>query len=221
MRRGHDSREDLVAAQAGEVLLVDGRAGGGTGTTTAATRSSSSSSAAAGSTTTGTTASGTVTTGSTVATGSAVTTTATTRAGGGAGAGLLNEAHVNVKEVLLLALLLTLLLLGGGSNVAGLALSALQLGGSGPLLVLLDTLVGGTDGLGSQAVAGSLLGEVVVVRLGLVGLLDLLSGSLGLLVVLLGDVLANALVIPGLLAGLVAPALLDLLASVAVIENNC
>jgi hypothetical protein len=90
----------------------------------------------------------------------------------------------------------------------------LQLLGVSPLLVLLDALVGGTDGLGSKAVLSSLLSQVVVVGLGLVGLLNLLGGGLGLGLIGLGDGLANALVVPSLLAGLVAPALLDLLASV-------
>jgi hypothetical protein len=206
----------LVAAQAGEVLLVDGRAGGGgAGTTTATTGSSSG-----GTVTTGSTARSTVTTvtttSGTVTTGSAVTTTATTAATGtgGSRAGLLDEAHVDVKEVLLLALLLTLGLLGGTLDV-GLGLLVLQLLGGSPLLVLLGALVGGTHGLGSEAVLSSLLSQVVGVGLGLVGLLDLLGGSLGLGgLVGLGDGLTNLLVVPGLLTGLAAPALLDLLASV-------
>jgi hypothetical protein len=90
----------------------------------------------------------------------------------------------------------------------------LQLLGVSPLLVLLDALVGGTDGLGSKAVLSSLLSQVVVVGLGLVGLLNLLGGGLGLGLIGLGDGLAIARVVPSLLAGLVAPALLDLLASV-------
>jgi hypothetical protein len=91
----------------------------------------------------------------------------------------------------------------------------LQLLGGSPLLVLLGAFVGGTDGLGSEAVLSSLLSQVVAVGLGLVGLLSLLSGSLGLGgLVGLGDGLTDLLVVPGLLTGLAAPALLDLLASV-------
>jgi hypothetical protein len=211
----------LVAAQAGEVLLVDGRAGGGAGTTTATTgssRGSTTTGSSRGGTTTGSTAGSTVTTTSgTVTTGGTVTTTATTAATGtgGSRAGLLDEAHVNVKEVLLLALLLTLGLLGGRLNV-GLGLLVLQLLGGSPLLVLLGALVGGTHGLGSEAVLSSLLSQVVAVGLGLVGLLSLLSGGLGFGLVGLGDGLTNALVVPGLLTGLAAPALLDLLAGVTV-----
>jgi hypothetical protein len=217
----------LVAAQAGEVLLVDGRAGGGgAGTTTATTGSSSGStvttgSSSGGTVTTGSTARSTVTTvtttSGTVTTGSAVTTTATTAATGtgGSRAGLLDEAQVDIKEVLLLALLLTLSLLGGTLDV-GLGLLVLQLLGGSPLLVLLGAFVGGTDGLGSEAVLSSLLSQVVAVGLGLVGLLSLLSGSLGLGgLVGLGDGLTDLLVVPGLLTGLAAPALLDLLASVS------
>jgi hypothetical protein len=216
---GFRSVHFLVAAQAGEVLLVDGNAGGGAGTTTAATGSSS------GSTTTGSTASGAITTTSRAVTtpsraiattGSAVTTTAATAATGtgGSRAGLLNEAHVDVKVVLLLALLLALGLLRGALDVS-LGLLVLQLLGASPLLVLLGALVGGTDGLGSEAVLSSLLSQVVGVGLGLVGLLNLLGGGLGLVLIGLGDGLANTLVVPSLLTRLTTPALLDLLAGVS------
>lgn len=93
----------------------------------------------------------------------------------------------------------------------------LNLLGIGPLLVLLDALVGGTDGLGSQALAGGLLSQVVGEGLGVVGLLNLLGGGLGSVLLVLGELLALALVIPGLLAALGTPALLDLLASVTII----
>lgn len=201
----------LVAAQAGEVLLIDGRTGGSAGTTTGSAARSTR-----GSATTGSAARTVTTTSRTVTTGGTVTTTATAAAAGtgGSGAGLLDEAHVDVKVVLLLALLLALGLLGGTLDV-GLGLLVLQLLGGSPLLVLLGAFVGGTDGLSGQAVLSSLLGQVVAVGLRLVGLLDLLSGGLGLGLIGLGDVLADALVVPSLLAGLAAPALLDLLASVA------
>jgi hypothetical protein len=211
----------LVAAQAGEVLLIDGRTGGATGGTTAAARSTSSRGTTRGTRATGSTAARS-TAGRTVTTGSAVTATATTATtGGGAGAGLLNEAEVDVKEVLLLALLLALGLLTRAREVS-LLLLVLNLLGVGPLLVLLDTLVGGADGLGSQALAGSLLSEVVAEGLGVVGLLNLLSGSLGSVLLGLGELLTLALIVPGLLAALGTPALLDLLASVArVVVSLC
>lgn len=201
----------LVAAQAGEVLLIDGRTGGSAGTTTGSAARSTR-----GSATTGSAARTVATASRTVTTGGTVTTTAAAAAAGtgGSGARLLDEAHVDVKVVLLLALLLALGLLGGALDV-GLGLLVLQLLGGSPLLVLLGAFVGGTDGLSGQAVLSSLLGQVVAVGLGLVGLLNLLSGGLGLGLIGLGDVLADALVVPGLLAGLAAPALLDLLASVA------
>lgn len=217
----------LVAAQAGEVLLVDGRTGGATGsavTATAAARSTSSrgttgGTRATGSTTARSTAGRTVTTGSAVTAVTATATTATT--GSGAGAGLLNEAQVDVKEVLLLALLLALGLLTRTLEVS-LLLLVLNLLGGGPLLVLLDTLVGGTDGLGSQALASGLLSEVVAEGLGVVGLLDLLGGGLGSVLLGLGELLTLALIVPGLLAALGTPALLDLLGSVArVVVSLC
>lgn len=197
-----------LSAQAGEVLLVDGRTSGGTATT---------GSTAAGGTTTLTTARSAVTTGSTVTarstvtTGSAVTTAATTRAVGGAG--LLDVTEVDLKEVLLLALLLALGLLGGAGDVLLLTLVG-KLLSSIPLLVTLAALVGRADGLSSKAGLGGLLGKVGLVGDRLVGLLGLLGGSLGLVLVGLSDLLAGTLVIPGLLAALSTPALLDLLAGV-------
>lgn len=91
-----------------------------------------------------------------------------------------------------------------------------ELLGGIPLLVGLGALVGGADRLSSQAGLGGLLSEVGIEGDGLVGLLGLLSGSLGLGLVGLGDLLAGTLIVPGLLAALSTPALLDLLAGVAV-----
>jgi hypothetical protein len=214
---------NLVAAEAGEVLLVDGRAGRATGS-------------AAGSTTTGSggTATGSVATGSTVTTGGAVATTGTTlttasgavttvttaataTAGGGAAAGRLDVAQVNVEEVLLLALLLALGLLAGAGDVGLLVLLG-ELLGLSPLLIELAALVGGADGLGGEGLLLGLLGKVVGEGLGVIGLLlgFLVSGGLGLGLLVLGDLLALALVVPGLLAALGTPALLDLLAGVTV-----
>lgn len=218
---------NLVAAEAGEVLLVDGRAGRATGVATGSTTTGGRG------TTTGSTvtARGTVaTTGATAAalaalttTGGAVTTggTVATAAGGGAAAGRLDVAQVNVKEVLLLTLLLALGLLVGGGDVSGFLLLGELLGGS-PLLVELAALVGGALGLGGEGLALGLLGKVVGEGLGVIGLLLLLGlgGSLGLVLLLLGDLLTLALVIPGLLAALGTPALLDLLAGVAVISDS-
>ncbi|KAJ5255577.1 hypothetical protein N7505_010728 [Penicillium chrysogenum] len=189
---------NLVAAEAGEVLLVDGRAGRATG----------------------------VTTGGSTATGRAVTAGGHGRSPRGArsprprGAGPLrgglDVAEVNVKEVLLLALLLALGLLVGRLDVGGFVLLGELLGGS-PLLVELAALVGSALGLGGEGLALGLLGKVVGEGLGVVGLLLLLGlgGGLGLALLLLGKLLALALVIQGLLAALGTPALLDLLAGVA------
>jgi hypothetical protein len=161
---------NLVAAETGEVLLVDGRAGRATG----------------------------VTTGGSTATGRAVTTggAVATAAGGGAAAGRLDVAEVNVKEVLLLALLLALGLLLGRLDVGGFLLLGELLGGS-PLLVELGALVGGALGLGGEGLALGLLGKVVGEGLGVIGLLLLfgLDGGLGLVLLLLGDLLALALVV--------------------------
>ena len=199
-----------LSAQAGEVLLVDGRAGGSTaatGSTTAGSGTTTLATARSAVTTTGST----VTTRSTVTTGSAVTTAATTGAVGGAG--LLDVTEVNLEEVLLLTLLLALGLLSGAGNVLLLTLVGKLLSGI-PLLVRLAALVGRADGLSSKAGLGGLLGKVGIVGDRLVGLLGLLGGSLGLVLVGLGDLLAGTLVIPGLLAALSTPALLDLLAGV-------
>jgi hypothetical protein len=222
----HDfpSSGNLVAAEAGEVLLVDGRAGRATGVATGSTTASSGGTATGGTVTTGSTVAATrattATLGALTTTGGAVTTGGTATAGSGAGAGRLNVAEVNVEEVLLLALLLALGLLGGTLDVSLLFGLGELLSGS-PLLVELCALVGSALGLSGQSLLLGLLGQVVGERLGVVGLLDLLSGSLGLGLLGLGDLLALALVVPGLLAALGTPALLDLLAGVAGYWNSC
>lgn len=188
----------LFAAKAGEVLLVNGDSG-------------SSSSSGSGALGTGTVATAATSTTSTTATTAATGTRATS-------AGSLNEAHVDLKEVLLLALLLALGLVLLALDVGILLLGTLELLGGGPLLVELGALVGSTDGLGAQVTLGSLLGKVVGVGLGLVGgLLGLLlAGGLGLGLIGLSNVLAGLLIVPGLLAALVTPALVHLLAGVAI-----
>lgn len=154
----------------------------------------------------------------TASTSTATTTTATTAATTGTvAAGSLDKASVDIEEGLLLALLggLALLLLALDVFVA--LLVTLQFLGAGPLVVTLGALVGGTDGLGAEVTLGSLLGEVVGERLGLVGRLLglLLGGSLGLGLLGLGQLLTGLLVVEFLLAALAAPALVDLLARVA------
>lgn len=192
----------LFSAKAGEVLLIN-RDSRGT------TVSAASAAAAA------TTASTVVTTGATATTATAATAgTVTTTAGG------LDETHVDVKVVLLLALLGAL-----GAFAVLLALDVfrfflvtLQLLSVDPLVISLGALVGGTDGLGAQVTLGSLLSQVVSEGLGLVSLL-LLGGSLGVVVLIgVSDVLTGLLVVEFLLAGLATPALVDLLARVAILN---
>jgi hypothetical protein len=107
-----------------------------------------------------------------------------------------------------------------GGDVSGFLLLGELLSGL-PLLVELGALVGSALGLGGKGLALGLLGQVVGEGLGVIGLLLLLGlgGGLGLVLLLLGDLLALALVVPGLLAALGTPALLDLLAGVAVLSN--
>lgn len=181
-----------LGAKAGEVLLVN--------------RDRSSTTVAARSVTTASTSTATATT---------TTTAATT---GTVAAGSLDKASVDVEEGLLLALLgglgaLILLAL----DVCVVFLVTLQFLAARPLVVTLGALIGGTDGLGTEVTLGSLLGEVVGERLGLVGrLLGLfLGGSLGLVLLSLGQLLTGLLVVEFLLAALATPALVDLLAGVA------
>ncbi|KAI6772621.1 hypothetical protein HG530_003579 [Fusarium avenaceum] len=183
---------NLVAAEAGESGLVAGVDG-------SAALSSSLRSAAA-------TATGVVTTTATVTTTlSATTTTAATATAGTTsattGALGLDESRVEVNGLLDLALTLSLGLASSGGEV--LLLLVLEGLGVGPLLVELAALVGLAD-LKTRLESGlllSLLGEVVVVRDLLLGLLlgsslsssSLLSG--GVLLLVLSDSLAGLLVL--------------------------
>ena len=192
---GTEERRSLMTlgAKAGEVLLVNSDR---SSTTVTAARS--------------------VTTASTsTATATTTTTAATT---GTVAAGSLDKASVDVEEGLLLALpggLGALILLA--LDVCVVFLVTLQFLAARPLVVTLGALIGGTDGLGTEVTLGSLLGEVVGERLGLVGrLLGLfLGGSLGLVLLSLGQLLTGLLVVEFLLAALATPALVDLLAGVA------
>lgn len=189
-----------LCAETGEVLLVDGRAV--VTTTTTSTRA-----------VTTTASTGTVTTATTSTTATATATGSITTA-----AGSLDEAHVNLKEVLLLALLLTLaLFLLGALDVSILLLIALQRLGLSPLGVDLGTLVRGTGLLDTKLLVLLLsqFGEVSSIGLVLVAGL-LLSGGLRLVLVSLGDGLTGLLIGPFLLATGGTPALVDLLVGVTV-----
>lgn len=183
---------NLVAAEAGESGLVAGVDG-------SAALSSSLRSAAATATgvvtTTATVTTTLSTTTATAATATAGTTSATTSALG------LDESRVEVNGLLDLALTLSLGLASSGGEV--LLLLVLEGLGVGPLLVELAALVGLAD-LETRLESGlllSLLGEVVVVRDLLLGLLlggSLSSGSLlssGVLLLVLSDSLAGLLVL--------------------------
>lgn len=195
--------DSLLGAKAGEVGLVDSRAS-----------SSAAGSGAAATTTAAATNTAATNTTTTTASAAAAATTGPVGAAGG-----LDEAHVNLEEVLLLALLLTLGLLLALDVLVGL-LVALQLLGVGPLLVALVALVGGTNGLSAEVALRRPLSLVSGERLGHVGrLFGLLAGGLRLVLVVAGDGLTGSFVIPLLLAaGADAPCLVDLLASV---PENC
>lgn len=189
----------LFSAKAGEVLLVNCDSRGTTVSTASAATTASTV------VTTATTA-----TAATAATAGSVTTTA----------GGFDETHFDIKVVLLLALLGALgafaVLLA--LDVFRIFLVTLQLLSVDPLVISLGALVGGTNGLGAQVILGSLLGQVVSEGLGLVSLL-LLGGGLGVVVLIgVSDVLTGLLVVEFLLAGLATPALVDLLARVAILN---
>lgn len=173
-----------------------------------------------GSTTTGSTT-GTATATAGIATGTTAAATGTTTSG----ALGLDEALVDLEDLLDLALTLALLLAGGASNEL-LGLVLLEGLGVGPLLVLNDTLVGLADleggSLGLES--GLLLGELSeVLGVGDVLLLLLLGGSLGggltlggLLLLRLGDLLAGLLILQLSLALGGAPGLGSLLLGAAI-----
>jgi hypothetical protein len=136
--------------------------------------------------------------------------------------GLLDEALVNLDDLLLLALTGTLSLAGRGGDES-LLLLLLELAGAGPLLVLLGALVGLASSSGGERELLSLLDEVVGVRDGVV-LLLLLEGAAvsvdgsGLAVLSQGDLaiglsenFTGGLISALGLAGLTAPAVSDLL----------
>ena len=189
-----------------------------TATTTAAT--------AATEVTAGSSAAGAITTRSTTAARAAAagTTTATASATGAVG---LDEAVVDLEDLLGLALALALGLASGGGGVLVVLLDEGL--GAGPLLVGLGALVGlavadALFGLEGELLLG-LLGEVVVVGdvllLGLGGLGGLGLGvgclSLGVLLLAGGDVLAGLLVLQLGLALGGAPGLSGLLVGTAAV----
>ena len=197
-----------LASQAGESALILGvksRGGARSAAGGTATGSTTGLTTAAGTTTGAATGAATAATLGTVAAlgavAAALTTTATTAAAeAAAGAlGLLNEALVDLDDLLDLALTLALGLAGGTGNE--LVVLVLDQGlGRGPLLVGLGALVGLADrqsALEAQLLLG-LLGEVLVVGNELLlGLGLLLSGGLlsgGSLLVGLGNGLASLLV---------------------------
>lgn len=191
-----------LASQAGESRLVVGVDGSraATGTATAATEVTTSTATGGTASTTLTTATATLATATARELATATTAAAaavTTLAGG------LDEAVLQLNELLLLTLALALSLAGGAGEENLVLLGLDQFLGVGPLLVLLGSLVGLTDLEGvllleSELLLG-LLGEVVGIR---DGLLLLLSGSLvggilgaGVLLVSLGDLLAGLLIL--------------------------
>jgi hypothetical protein len=195
----------LVASQAREsrlVVGVDGSSAAGTGTATATTEVTTGGATGGTATTTLTTATATLatTTARELATGTTASTAALATL-----AGRLDEAVLELDELLLLALTLALSLAAGTGEEDLVLLALDELLGVGPLLVLLGALVGLADLQGvflleSELLLGQ-LGEVVGVRDGLVlllsgGLVDR-GGILGtsLLLIGLGDLLASLLVL--------------------------
>lgn len=213
----------LFASERGEVLLVNDGAGAASTARSTATRSITTGTIA---TTTRSIATGTIaTTTESVATATATATTFTTTAATAAtgaittATGLLNETHVDIEEGLLLALSLTASLLFLALDVGLFVLTTLDLLGGGPLLVGLGTLVGLAGLLQTEILAlllgllGQVVGEGLDLLLGL-GLL-LLTGSLGLIRIALGEGLAGLLVIPSRFTTSVTPTLLNLLVGIA------
>lgn len=220
---------DLCAEAWESVGVVDGDWGGSGAwsTTTGSTSSwatSWSTASAAGTITTWGTTEGTALTALTTAAWS-ITASTSTASGVTLGWGL-NEALVNVDDLLLLALTGTLGLSGRGSDEV-LLLLLLELLSLGPGLVLLGTLVGLAGGGSLESVLLlSLLDEVVGVRDVVVSLL-LLGGAAvsvdwgslavllqGDLLVTLGNSLTGLLVVELGLAGLTTPSVSSLLGGV-------
>lgn len=180
----------LFATEAGEGALV---AGVDRGAGVLATATGTTTGTAELTTTGGTTA----TAASTIATGTTAGTTATATGG----ALRLDVAVLEFNELLDLALTLALGLAASTDNVV-LALILDEGLGAGPLLVLLDSLVGLAEGEGGLVLKSELLlgllGEVLVeghVLLLLLLLLGVLIGSGILLLLSLGDRLTGLLVL--------------------------
>jgi hypothetical protein len=200
----------LSGAEGGEGAGVINVDGGSTAVVLpSATRAASGSSRAV------TTGSTTVTA-STASTASAPVTTTTLP--------VVDEAGLDLEELLLLALTVAGLFPGLASEVIAVLVALVEGPGIGPLLVLAGSLVGTTDVGGSTKVGllGGKLRKVLVVGLGLLLLLNggsllALGGSgLTLASLLLGDLLTSKLVIPFARALGGTPALVGLLVGVAV-----